>query len=328
MKTLFRGKHFITDQEWDVEELETVFEVAKYLKTKFALGEEHRLLQDKTLFMIWFDKSTRTRNSFEAAMTQLGGHAHDLPSERLQISHGESAQDTAEVLSRYGHGIAIRHCLYGEGNRYIREVAKHSKIPVINMQCDVYHPCQVMADLFTLKEKMRKIEGKKFVVSWAYAPSYMKPMSVPQSLILLMPRFGFDVTLAHPPEFKLMPEIVEQAKKNAEDAGVHFEITNNMKEAFEGADVVYPKSWGCLQVTQNSEESMKIAKKYTDWICNEDLMALTNKHSYYMHCLPADRGYEVTDAVIDGPHSIVNDEAENRLHVQKAILALTMGGRP
>ncbi|MEM3738805.1 MAG: ornithine carbamoyltransferase, partial [Thermoplasmata archaeon] len=108
MKTMLRGKHFITDQEWDIEELETVFEVAKYLKTKFALNEEHRLLQDKTLFMIWFDKSTRTRNSFEAAMTQLGGHAHDLPSERLQISHGESAQDTAEVLSRYGHGIAIR----------------------------------------------------------------------------------------------------------------------------------------------------------------------------------------------------------------------------
>ncbi|MEW6623522.1 MAG: ornithine carbamoyltransferase [Bacillota bacterium] len=329
MTTMLRGKHFITTQEWTVPELERIFEVAADLKRKFAMGEPHRLLQDKTLFMIFFDNSTRTRNSFEAGMTQLGGHAHDLTPDKLQISHGENAKDTANVLSRFGHAIAVRHCSYKEGNKYLREVAEHSKVPVINMQCDIYHPCQILADYLTIRERFgQNTRGLKIGVSWTSAPNYVRPLSVPQSLILMMPRFGLDVTLAHPPEFELMPEIVEQAKKNAEEAGVKFEITHEMEGAFEDADIVIPKSWGPLVYTQDKKEGIDLIAKYPSWCCDSKMMSLTKKHGIYMHPLPADRGREVTDEVIDGPQSVVYDEAENRLHVQKALMALIMGGRP
>ncbi len=293
-----------------------------------ALGEPHRLLPDKTLFMIFFDKSTRTRNSFEAGITQLGGHAHDLNPDIMQISHGESPKDTGIILSSYGHGIAIRHDLVpGEGAKYIREVAEHAPVPVISMQDDIDHPCQTLADLMTLREKFgTNLRGLKIAVSWAYAPSYAKPMSVPQGLILLMTRFGLDVTLAHPPEYTLMDPVVEQARKSAEEQGTKFEVVNDMDAAFEGAHVVYPKSWGIESLFHKPEEALEISKKYKDWICDERRMKLSDRRSIYMHCLPADRGYEVTDEVIDGPHSVVFDEAENRLHTAKALMALTMGG--
>lgn len=329
MHSLLRGKHFITTQDWTVEELNLLFDVAADLKKQFSLGIPHRLLPDKTLFMIFFDNSTRTRNSFEAGITQLGGHAHDLTPDKLQISHGENAKDTANVLSRYGHAIAIRHCSYGEGNKYIREVAQHAKVPVFNMQCDIYHPCQILADYLTIRERFgRNTRGLKLGVSWTSAPNYVRPLSVPQSLVLMMPRFGIDVTLAHPPEFVLMPEIVEQAKINAAEAGTKFEIAHEMEAAFEDADIVIPKSWGPLVTTQDTREGLDLIKKYPGWCCDEKMMSLTRPHSIYMHPLPADRGREVTDAVIDGPHSVVYDEAENRLHVQKALMALAMGGRP
>jgi len=328
MHSLLRGKHFITDQEWSKEELEMVFDTADELKRDFALGRPHRYLPDKTLFMIFFDNSTRTRNSFEAGMTQLGGHAHDLTPDKLQISHGENAKDTASVLSRYGHGIAVRHCAYGEGNQYIREVAKYSRVPILNMQCDIYHPCQVMADLMTIRERFGKnTRGLKLGVSWTSAPNYVRPMSVPQSLILLMPRFGIDVTLAHPKEFELMPEVVEQARENARLSGAKFEIVNEMEGAFEDADIVIPKSWGPLFHTQVKQEGIELIKKYPSWKCDSRMMSLAKQQAIYMHPLPADRNYEVTDEVIDGPQSVVYDEAENRLHVQKALMALTMGGR-
>jgi N-acetylornithine carbamoyltransferase len=319
----------ITTQEWTLDELESIFEVAADLKRRFALGEPHRILQDKTLFMIFFDNSTRTRNSFEAGITQLGGHAHDLTPQRLQISHGEGPVDTAKVLSRYGHGIAIRHCAYGEGNGYIRTVAAHASVPVYNMQCDLYHPCQILADYMTIREKFgRNTKGLKLGVSWTYAPNYVRPVSVPQSLILMMPRFGIDVTLAHPPEFRLMPEILAQARENAAMAGAKFEVVEDMEAAFRGADVVIPKSWGPLVHTQDKQEGLDLIAKYPAWRCDSKMMSLAKTTAVYMHPLPADRGYEVTDEVIDGPQSIVYDEAENRLHVQKALMALTMGGRP
>jgi N-acetylornithine carbamoyltransferase len=321
------GRHYIGDMDWSDEEMEILFQTAVELKEKFKRGIPHPTLRDKTLFMIFFEQSTRTRNSFEAGITQLGGHAHDLTPDKMQISHGESPKDTAIVLSRYGHGIAIRNCFWKIGNKYINEVAKWSEVPIFNMQCDVYHPCQSLADLMTIKEKFNnELRGRKFVISWAYAPSYTKPLSVPQSLILLMTRFGLDVTLAHPPEFNLMPEIINQAKQNAKKSDCKFEIVHDMDAAFKGAHVLYPKSWGCYLTTENKEESMQLSKKYTSWICDQRRMNLTAKDSLYMHCLPADRGYEVTDEVIDGPHSVIYDEAENRLHAQKALMALTMAG--
>jgi ornithine carbamoyltransferase len=276
---------------------------------------------------MFFDKSTRTRNSFEAGITQLGGHAHFLTAEAMQVSHGESPKDTGIILSSYGHAIAIRHDLIpGEGNVYMREVAMWAEVPVINMQCDVDHPCQTLADLMTIRElRGRSSRGLKLAVTWAYAPSYAKPLSVPQGLIMLMPRFGIDVVLAHPPEYGLMPETLAAARANAEAGGGKFRIVDNMDEAFRDADVVIPKSWGCLDTMgANPAESLRIAKQYTNWICNADRMKLAKKDVLYMHPLPADRGNEVTDDVIDGPNSVVYQEAENRLHTAKAIMSLTM----
>jgi ornithine carbamoyltransferase len=327
--TTLRGKDFIATQDWSTEQLDTIIEVASDLKMRFALGESTHVLPDRTLFMIFFDKSTRTRNAFEAGMTQLGGHAHDLTPDVMQISHGESPKDTGIILSRYGHGIAIRHDLEpGAGDRYIREVADHADVPVINLQSDVDHPTQTIADLMTIREKFSEgVRGLRIAVSWAYAPSYAKPMSVPQGLIWLMTRYGMHVTLAQPPEYTLMEHIVADARRNAEESGGSFTVVNDMDEAFEDADVVYPKSWGIEDLFSRPDEALAVSARHKDWICDQRRMDLASRRAIYMHCLPADRGYEVTDEVIDGPQSVVYDEAENRLHTAKAIMALTMGGK-
>jgi N-acetylornithine carbamoyltransferase len=278
--------------------------------------------------MLFLDKSTRTRNAFEAGMTQLGGHAHYLDAEKTQVAHGESPKDMGIILARYGHGIAIRHDLVpGEGNAYMRAVAEWADVPVINLQCDVDHPTQTLADLQTLREQRGEdLRGLRVAVSWAYAPSYAKPLSVPQGLLTLLPRFGIDVVLAHPPGFDLMPDVVKRAQEAAAAGGGTIAFTDDMDTAFEGADVVYPKSWGRLDLFTDERAALADAARYTDWICDERRMGLAKPDSLYMHCLPADRGTEVTDAVIDGPHSVVYDEAENRLHTGKAIMALTMSG--
>jgi len=329
MQTILYGKDYIQTSDWTTEELNTLLAASFDLKLRFAMGMPHRLLSDKTIFLIFFDKSTRTRNAFEAGITQLGGHAHDLAPTIMQISHGESPKDTGIILSRYGHGIAIRHDLVpGEGNTYIRDVAQWADMPVINLQCDIDHPTQTIADLMTLQEKFGKnLKGLKVAVSWAYAPSYAKPLSVPQGLISLLPRYGIDVTLAYPEGWDLMPEAMEEAQRGAAKGEGRVRVTHNMDEAFEGADVVYPKSWGILDLFDKPEEALKKAEGHKDWICDEKKMKLAAAHAIYMHCLPADRGHEVTNAVIDGPQSVVYDEAENRLHTAKAIMALTMGGR-
>lgn len=324
MQTNLRGRDMITTQEWTKDEIDTILDVAADLKRQRALGVPHAYLRDKVLGMLFFFTSTRTRVSFEAGMAQLGGHAQFIESTTTQISHGDTAKEIGEIIGRYCDGIAIRQCDWDFGNKYIREVAEASRVPVLNMQCDVYHPFQILADLMTIIEKKGDPRGLTINVSYAYASSYQKPISVPQSLILLMTRYGMNVRLTHPPEFKLMPEIVEQAKENARQARGSFEILHDFDEGFKGADVVYPKSWGCLLTTSDLQESAEIGKKYTDWITDERRMALANDDALYMHCLPADRNIEVTDGVIDGPNSVVYDEAENRLHVQKAVMALTM----
>jgi ornithine carbamoyltransferase len=324
MDAPLKGKNLITTQDWKTDELETLFALASELKIAKREGRPTPLLAAKTLYMIFFDASTRTRNSFETGMTQLGGHGIYLSPDKMQISHGENARDTAKVLSRYGDGIAIRHCAFGEGNAYLTEVAKHADVPVLSMQCDVYHPSQILADYFTLRERFGNTKGLKLGVAWTSAPNYVRPLSVPQSLILLMPRFGIDVTLAYPPEFTLMPHIEKQAAANAKEAGTRFEITHEFEGAFRDADAVVPKSWGPLVTTQDVSRGIGLIEQYPSWRCDKSHMALGKKRMIYMHPLPADRGREVTDEVIDGPQSVVYDEAENRLHVQKALMALTM----
>ena len=325
MQTDLRGRDMITTQEWTTDEIWTVMDIAFDLKRKRAVGEPHALLRDKVLTMLFFFSSTRTRASFEAGMAQLGGHAMFVESRTTQIAHGDTPTEMGEILGRYSDGIAIRQVDWGVGNQYIRDVAEASRVPVLNMQCDRYHPFQILADLMTIIEKKgRDLRGLKMGVSWAYAKSYQKPMSVPHSLLLLMSRFGMNITFARPPEFKVVPDIVEQARENARYSGGSIEIVEDMDEAFRDADVVYPKSWGCMLTTTDDEESARIGAKYSDWIADERRIALGKRDIIYMHCLPADRGIEVTDGVIDGPHSVTWDEAENRMHAQKAVMALTM----
>ena len=322
-----KGRDFISTQDWSRQELQFALDTAADLKRKFKYGEPTPYLRDKTIFLIFFDKSTRTRNSFEAGITQLGGHGHFIAAETSQIAHGESPKDMGIILSSYGHGIAIRHDLVpGEGNRYIREVAKWASVPVMNMQCDVDHPFQMMADLMTMQEvfSTRSLRGLKIAVSWAYAPSYAKPMSVPQGLIMLMTRFGAEVTLAHPPEFGLLDEPMRIARENAEKSGGSFRVTDNMDDAVAGAHVVYAKSWGARDYFGDKAGYLDLAAKYKDWRVDQARMNRAAPDGVYMHCLPADRGNEVTDEVLDGPRSVIYQEAENRLHTAKAIMALTM----
>jgi len=275
--------------------------------------------------MLFFFSSTRTRGSFEAGMAQLGGHAAFIESETTQIKHGDTPKEIGEIFGRYFDGIAIRHCDWGVGNAYLNEVAKYSRAPVFNMQCEIYHPFQCLADLMTIMEKKgRDLRKKRIVVSWAYASSYLKPISVPQSLILQMPRFGMDVVLAYPEEFRLMPEIEQQARDEAKKAGTSFEIVHDMDEGITGADIVYAKSWGPLLTTSDPAEGKRIQDSYKSWIMDQRRMQLAKEDAIYMHPLPADRNTEITDEVIDGPHSVVYDEAENRLHAQKAVMALSM----
>ncbi|HEX7571811.1 MAG TPA: ornithine carbamoyltransferase, partial [Bacteroidota bacterium] len=187
-----RGRDYIETRDWSVKEIDLALDTATKLKKAFKQGKPTRYLPDKTIFLFFFDKSTRTRNSFEAGATQLGAHAHFIAAETSQVAHGESPRDMGTILSGYGHAIAIRHDLIpGEGNAYMRTVAEHAAVPVLNMQCDIDHPFQTLADLMTIREEFGKnLRGLKIAVSWAYAPSYAKPMSVPQGLITLMTRFG------------------------------------------------------------------------------------------------------------------------------------------
>ncbi|NDJ85813.1 MAG: ornithine carbamoyltransferase [Chloroflexi bacterium] len=325
MQTFLAGRDMITTQEWTRGELDSVFDVAVDLKRKRALGQSHAYLRDKVLAMLFFFSSTRTRVSFEAGMAQLGGHAQFIDHRTTQISHGDTGKEIGEIIGRYCDGIAIRQCDWEIGNAYIRSVAENSRVPILNMQCDFYHPFQALADMLTVFERFGSdVRGKTINVSYAYASSYQKPMSAPQSLILLATRYGMNVRLTRPPEFKVMPEIEDQAAQNARVSGGSFEVLDDFDAGFKGADIVYPKSWGAMLTTTDEAESAEIGKKYTDWITDARRMSLAKDDAIYMHCLPADRNIEVTDEVIDGPQSAVYDEAENRLHVQKAVMALTM----
>lgn len=336
MNTLLRGRDLISFADWSIQEIRTVMGVALEAKRRYALGQYEELLRHKTLFMMFFEQSTRTRNSMEAGMTQLGGHAHDLTPDKMQITHGESPKDTAKVLSRMGDAISIRNCFYGLGNDYLTTIAEHAEIPVISMQDDLYHPLQAIADLMTMEEHFgTNLRGMKVAVSWAYATTHAKPLSVPQSQILLFPRFGVDVVVANPPEFPLQSSMIERAREFAEAGGGSLTVTDSMDDALAKADVVIPKNWGgfahfapYVDDEAHSREMKENLDKHKDWICTSERFVAANKGAKIMHALPADRGNEITDELIDSDASIIYDEAENRLHTSKSILSLVMGGRP
>ncbi|RLG16266.1 ornithine carbamoyltransferase [Candidatus Pacearchaeota archaeon] len=321
MRSKLRGKDFITLRDWTKEEIDTLLEVSFELKEKFLKGEPTPYLPYKTIFLMFFEQSTRTRNSMEAGIAQLGGHANYLDTSTMQISHGEVAKDTASVLSRYGHAIACRNCFWGIGNKYLNDMAKHSRVPIMSLQDDLYHPMQGIADLMTIIEKKKETKNLKVSIIWAYATSHKKPISVPLTQCLLFPRYGMDVTLAYPEGFEMPDWVIEEAKKNAEENGGSFRITHDMEEAYRDADVVIPKNWGSWSGKKGDVE----ISQFKDWKCTEEIMKLAKKDVIYMHALPADRGNEVEDSVIDGPNSVIYDEAENRLHTAKAVMWLTMG---
>lgn len=348
MKTeTFRGRDFITDMEWSREEIDQILDLALNLKQRFAIGEPHdHILRGKTLFMIFYNQSLRTRNSFEAGMTQLGGHAHYLDPSKIytpalagrEVAYStERVSDVARTLSRMGDAIAIR-CYgdpvdweYGGANAMIREFAHWADIPVLNMECDMYHPFQALADVLTVREKFGGFRGVKFVMSWAYSPSIHKPRAVPQSAITMATKMGMDVVLAHPEGMELDPAVLAACEGYAQRYGGSFRVSNDMREAMEGAHVVYPKAWCATPIFQppigqaDPRKTQEIFDRNKHWIANADLLRLAHRDAIYMHCLPCDRGFEVTDDVIDGPQSAVFDEAENRLHVQKAVMSLVMG---
>jgi ornithine carbamoyltransferase len=333
MQKTVSQKHLITFDTWSAGEIEGLLELSGDLKKRRAAGRITDRLKNKTLFMIFFEQSTRTRNSLEAAMTQLGGHAHDLTPDKMQLTHGETAKDTAMVLSRMGEGIAIRNCFYGIGNAYLSEVARFSSIPLVSMQDDVYHPLQAIADLMTIREHFgENLKGLKVAVSWAYATSHAKPLSVPQSQLLLFPRFGMDVAVGHPEEFPLQADVVEKAMRNAAETGARVSFTSDMDEAVSGADIVIPKNWGgfarfdpYVDDEEHRREMKANLERHGDWILDGRRLSLARKGAKVMHALPADRGREVTDGVLDGEQSVIYDEAENRLHTSKAVLTLLMG---
>jgi len=320
----FNGKHYITLQDWTKDEIDTLLSVSTDLKNKFKNGQIVDYLKNQTAFLMFFEQSTRTRNSMEAGITQLGGHAHFLDTSTMQISHGEVAKDTAIILSRYGHAIACRNCFWETGNKYLNDMAKWSTAPIINMQCDLYHPLQAIADLLTIEEKFSDVKRKKISIIWAYATSHKKPISVPLSQALLFPRYGMDVTIAHPKGYELPDWVIAKAKKNAEENGGSFAVTNNQDAAYRDADIVIPKNWGDWVTNPDKTSGGELLAANRHWKCTEEKMALTKDSAIYMHALPADRGNEVEDAVIDGPKSVIYDEAENRLHTSKAVMALTM----
>ena len=347
MKTeSFKGRDFLTLLDYSREEVETILDTAIDLKRRFAMGEPHdHLLRGRTLFMIFYNQSLRTRNSFEAGMTQLGGHAHFLDPGKIyapalegdeRAYETERVSDVARVLARMGHGIAIRiygdpvGWVYGRAHELEQNFAYWAGIPVINMECDRYHPCQALADVLTVKEKFGGYEGVKFVMSWAYSPSAHKPRAVPQSAIIGATMMGMDVVLAHPEGMELEDEVLNACQGYADRYGGSFAVSNDMREALDGAHVVYPKAWTGVDMFEkpvgkrDEVATQKLFDANKDWICDADKMKLANKDAIYMHCLPCDRGFEVSNDVIDGPQSVVFDEAENRLHVQKAVMALTM----
>ncbi len=327
MKPKYKGKHFITLEDWTKEEINDLLEVSAELKRKFYANEPTEYLKHKTAFLMFFEQSTRTRNSMESGLAQLGGHATFLDTSTMQISHGESAKDTAIILSSYGHGIAARNCFWGIGNRYLREMAQHASVPVMNLQCDLYHPMQGLADLMTIQEVKKTTKNLKVSVIWAYAESHKKPISVPLTQALLFPRYGMDVTLAYPKGYELPDWVIEKARKNAAEHGGSLTLTHDQEAAYKDADVVIPKNWGSWVSNQSSDVIDDTLSANRHWKCTNDRMALAKPDVSYMHALPADRENEVENAVIDGPASIVYQEAENRLHTAKAVMAMTMGDK-
>lgn len=311
IKEQLKGRDFLTLADFDREELAYLLDLAARLKEIQKSGATYHPLKGKTLGMIFEKSSTRTRVSFEVGIYQLGGQGMFLSSRDLQIGRGEPISDTAKVLSRYLDGIMIRTFSH-EG---VEELAANATIPVINGLTDMFHPCQVMADLQTIQEQKGELQGLKL----AFVGD---GNNMAHSLLLGAAIFGMDIAIASPKQDQPDPTVVARAKEFAAQSGSQVVITDDPVEAVQGADIVYTDVWASMG--QEAEQAER-AKRFAPYQVNADLVQHAKNDYIFMHCLPAHRGEEVSADVIDGAHSVVFDQSENRLHVQKAIMAAVMG---
>jgi len=310
MAVNMKGKDLISIADLSLEEIYEIFDVAHSLKQKLYTNEPHRYLEGKTLGMIFTKRSTRTRVSFETGIYQLGGLGMYFGPNDLQLGKSESIADTARVLSRYLNGIMIRTFDHND----VVELAKYADIPVINGLTDLLHPCQVLTDLFTILEKKRKLQGLKL----AYIGD---GNNMAHSLLNGCSKVGMNIAIASPSGYKPNKDIVANAKKFAAYMGSKVEILDDPVAAVKNADIVYTDVWASMGQEDEAEERKK---KFARYQINPKLVKNAKEDYLFMHCLPAHRGEEVVDEVADSPNSVIFDEAENRLHVQKAIMALVM----
>ena len=307
-----KGRDLLSLYDLSRQDIDMIFKTAETLKTMQKMGAEYKPLKGKTLGLVFEKSSTRTRVSFEVGIWQLGGYGLFLSKNDLQLGRGEPIKDTARVLSRYLDGIMIRAYRHSE----VEELAQYADIPIINGLTDLYHPCQVLADLFTIYEKKKKFSGLKL----AFLGDGDNNMS--NSLLLGCSKVGMDISVASPMGYQPTDMILKKAQECAKLSGSKITITDDVYEACKGADVLYTDVWTSMGQEEEQEQRKQIFSGYQ---INSEILKIANEDALVMHCLPAHRGEEITDEVMEGPNSVVFDEAENRLHVQKSIMSLLMG---
>jgi len=346
------GRSLLATEDWSTPELDALLAVARRFEAVDRAGRSLALLRDQLAYALFFDNSTRTKSAWAGAAARLGMQSVIVDGTTTQVAHGETAVETGAMLGMNAHALGVRHDLIlGEGNRFMREVQRGideylaatgnpRKVPVVNLQCDIDHPTQTLADLLWLRERFPGgLEGHRIAVSWAYSPSYAKPLSVPQGLIMLLTRFGADVALAHPEGYGLTEPCLTAARHNAERSGGRFRVVGAMDRAFDGAEIVYPKSWGPHDLMLERVEANRardtrrmgdIERRalernalHRNWICDERRMALTaGGRALYLHCLPADIGAEVTPGVMNLHAVNLARQANKKVYVIMALLAV------
>jgi len=348
------GKSLLLTDDWSSAELDALLAVAARFESVDRQGRPAALLPNQLAYALFFDNSTRTKSAWAGAAARLGMSPVIVDGGSTQVAHGETAAETGAMLGMNSHALGVRHDLIlGEGNRFMRDVKRGiddylaatdnpRRVPVVNLQCDIDHPTQTLADLAWLRDRFggpRGLEGKKIAVSWAYSPSYAKPLSVPQGLIMLLTRGGAHVTLAHPEGYRLMDPCLASARQHAAESGGSFRTTHDMDEAFKDAVAVYPKSWGPYDLMLERVDANRAGDKqrmgdierralernasHKDWICDERRMALTaGGDALYLHCLPADIGAEVSPGVMARHTVNVAREASWKMYVIMAMLAI------
>jgi knotted carbamoyltransferase YgeW len=346
------GRSLLLTTDWTTTELENLLAIAARFESADRSGDGTAFLPNELAYALFFDNSTRTKSAWAGAAARLGMHPVIVDGSSTQVQHGETAVETGAMLGMNSHALGIRHdMILGEGQRFMQDVQRGigeylkatgdpRHVPIVNLQCDVDHPTQTLADFMWLRERFAgDLAGRRIAVTWAYSPSYAKPLSVPQGLITLLTRFGADVVLAHPEGYGLLEDRVAAARQSATESGGSLHLTGSMDEAFAGADIVYPKSWGPFDLMMEratvkqeggasgmsalEQQALERNARNKDWICDERRMAMTaGGDALYMHCLPADIGDEVSTGVAERARIDLARQANKKMYVIMALLAV------